>query len=201
VEIRALKAGEFLSKKSALVKLQPFIDQLGVLRIGGRVKNSEALSFEEKHPIILPKNEHVANLIVRHYHSEVHHQGRSFTQAAIRNAGYWIIGAKSLINTTLSTCITCKKLRGKPETQIMGDLPAVRLQPTPPFTNIGMDCFGPFVVRDRRSEIKRWGLLLTCMYSRAVHVELLDDMTTDSLINALRSFICLRGAVHSIYCD
>lgn len=83
----------------------------------------------------------------------------------------------------------------------MADLPSSRLQPEPPFTHIGIDCFGPFLVKERRSEVKRWGLLLTCLYSRAVHVEVLVDMSTDSLINALRCFICLRGNVKTIYCD
>ncbi|XP_067949631.1 uncharacterized protein [Watersipora subatra] len=75
------------------------------------------------------------------------------------------------------------------------------VEPSPPFTNVGIDCFGPFIVKDRRTEVKRWGLLLTCLYFRAVHVEILDDMSSDSFITALRAFISLRGNVHTIYCD
>ena len=169
--------------------------------MGGRLQQSEVLSYEEKHPIILPRDEHVSSIIVHHYHNSTYHQGRSYTLGAIRSAGFWILGATRLVKSILHKCITCNRLRGKPAEQIMSTLPSDRVQPTPPFTHIGMDAFGPIVVKERRSEVKRWGLLLTCLYSRAVHVEVLNDMTTDSLINALRCFICLRGAVKTIYCD
>lgn len=77
----------------------------------------------------------------------------------------------------------------------MEDLPRERMETTPPFTYCGMDCFGPFYVKDGRKEVKRYGLLFTCLCSRAVHIEVLDDMTTDAFINALRALIALRGNV------
>jgi hypothetical protein len=83
----------------------------------------------------------------------------------------------------------------------MADLPEERLEPSPPFLNVGIDCFGPFKIRKGRSEVKRYGLLFTCLCSRAVHVEMLEDMTTDSFINALRCFIAIRGVVKIIRCD
>ncbi|XP_071488837.1 uncharacterized protein [Diadema antillarum] len=83
----------------------------------------------------------------------------------------------------------------------MANLPEDRTEPTPPFTNVGMDCFGPFTVKRGRSEIKQYGLIFTCFCSRGVHIEMLDDMSTDSFINALRCFIALRGAVRQVRCD
>jgi len=83
----------------------------------------------------------------------------------------------------------------------MADLPEDRVEAAPPFTYVGMDCFGPFLTRRGRSETKRYGLLLTCLCSRAVHIEMLDDMSTDALINGLRCFIAVRGAVRHIRCD
>ena len=83
----------------------------------------------------------------------------------------------------------------------MGNLPTERLEQAAPFTHIGADVFGPFHVKDRRSEVKRWGLMITCFYSRAVHIELLEDMSTDGLIQALRSFMALRGPVKSMTVD
>ena len=70
-----------------------------------------------------------------------------------------------------------------------------------PLSHTGMDVFGPFMVKRARSLIKRYGLLFTCLCSRAAHVELLDDLTTDSFLNSLRCFLALRGAVKSQYCD
>ena len=83
----------------------------------------------------------------------------------------------------------------------MADLPKERMETAPPFTYCGMDCFGPFYAKDRRRELKRYGLLLTCMGSRAVHIEMLDDLTTNAFINSLRSFIAIRGNVCQIRCD
>lgn len=83
----------------------------------------------------------------------------------------------------------------------MSDLPKECCDISAPFTFSGMDCFGPFVVKNGRKEIKRYGLLITCLSSRAVHVEMLDDLSTDAFINALRCFISLRGAVSQLRCD
>lgn len=83
----------------------------------------------------------------------------------------------------------------------MADLPKECMETTPPFTHCGMDCFGSFYAKDGRRELKRYGLLLTCMGSRAVHIEMLDDLTTDAFINALCSFIAIRGNVRQIRCD
>ena len=200
-EINSLKNDKQLNKTSALLKLDPFVDKDGILRVGGRAKLSLALSYEERHPVILPHHDSTSTLIARHYHNKVHHQGRTTTLAKIRNSGFWIVGATKIVKSLVRQCITCQRLRGTPVEQKMADLPQERLEPTPPFTHIGMDCFGPFIVKERRTELKVWGLLLTCCYSRAVHVEILKDMTSDSLINALRAVICLRGPVQSISCD
>ena len=83
----------------------------------------------------------------------------------------------------------------------MADLPEDRMESTPPFTYCGIDCFGPFYVKEARKELKKYGLLFTCMCSRAVHIEMLDDLTTDAFINALRTFIAIRGNVRQLRCD
>lgn len=83
----------------------------------------------------------------------------------------------------------------------MSDLPEDRMETAPPFPYCGMDCFGPFYVKEGRKELKRYGLLLTCMCSRVVHIEMLDDLTTDAFNNALRSFIDIRGMVRQIRSD
>ena len=75
----------------------------------------------EKQPIIIPGKHYIAILLIRHFHEQVYHQGRHFTEGAIRKGGYWIKGGKRLISTALKTCVLCKKLRGKAESQIMSD--------------------------------------------------------------------------------
>lgn len=192
-------------KKSGLYDLDPFKDENGILRVGGRLRRS-SLPLAEKHPVILPKAHHISKLLIRHYHQEVHHQGRSITHGAVRQAGYWVISGHSAVNSVLEKCVTCKKARGRPLEQKMSDLPEDRLEPTPPFTNVGIDVFGPWLIATRKlrggaSNSKRWGLLFTCLSSRAIHIELLETMDASSFICALRRFSSLRGPVSRIRCD
>ena len=83
----------------------------------------------------------------------------------------------------------------------MSDLPPERLIPAPPFAYTGMDVFGPFYIKERRNELKRWGMLFTCLASHAIHLETLNAMTTDSFLNTLRRFISRRGKVREVRCD
>ncbi len=98
-------------------------------------------------------------------------------------------------------CVTCRKLRRPVEEQKMADLPEERLEFTPPFTYVGMDCFSPFTIKKGRSEVKRYGLIFTCLYSRAIHIEMVEDMSADSFINGLRCLIAIRGAVQLLRSD
>lgn len=122
---------------------------LTLLRVGGRLKRAK-FGTNMQNPIIVPKSSHIAVLLVRHHPEKVHHQGRHITAGALRTTGYWIIGAKRLVSYILHHCVTCAKLRGKLQTQIMADLPACRLKPVPPFTYVGVDIFGHWNVVGRR---------------------------------------------------
>ncbi len=117
--------------------------------VGGRLKYSEVATAKKK-TIILPKDSHISLLLIRRHHEQVKHQGRHLKEGAIRAAGWWILGGKSLINSVLHKCITCRKLHGKLEEQQMSDLPSERLKVSPPFTYVGLDVFGPWSVTSRR---------------------------------------------------
>ena len=92
-------------------KLDPYIDEDGVLRVGGRLKNAD-YADQVKHPIILPKESHVTKLIIKHYHEYTKHQGKGMTLNEIRSRCYWIIGGSSAVSTVIASCVTCRKLRG-----------------------------------------------------------------------------------------
>jgi len=83
----------------------------------------------------------------------------------------------------------------------MSDLPEDRLESTPLFTYCAVDYFGPFIVKDGRKELKRYGVLFTCMASRAIHLETANSLETDSFINALRRFINRRGPIRQLRSD
>ncbi|XP_023807775.1 uncharacterized protein LOC111946875 [Oryzias latipes] len=119
----------------------------------------------------------------------------------LRSNGIWILGCSHAVSSFIYKCVKCRKLRRSAQVQKMADLPHDRVETTPPFTYCGMDCFGPFYIKEGRKELKRYGLLFTCLCSRAVHIEVLDDMTADSFINALRAFIAIRGNVRQLRSD
>ncbi|XP_034537461.1 uncharacterized protein LOC117811344 [Notolabrus celidotus] len=199
-EVKLLSKGTRLPSQSKLYHMDTFLDQDGILKVGGRLKNS-TLPTSQKHPLIIPKDHHITKLIIAHYHEKVQHQGKGLTINEVRSNGFWIPGINRTVAAYLSQCVTCRKLRRFVEEQRMADLPSDRVNPSPPFTYCGMDCFGPFHTKQGRKVYKRYGLLFTCLCCRAVHIEMLDDMSTDAFINGLRCFIALRGAVRQIRCD
>ena len=88
----------------------------------------------------------------------------------------------------------------------MADLPADRTEVAPPFTNVGFDIFGPWMIRSRKTcggaaNCKRWGLVFTCLSSRAIHIELLESMDASSFICTLRRFFALRSPVSILWCN
>ena len=113
-----------------------------------------------------------------------------------------MLKANSTVRKILNNCVTCRKVQGKAMSQVMGDLPPERIiGDSPAFTNIGVDFFGPFNVVNGRKHNKRYGVVFSCMSSRAIHLEMAYDLTIDSFINTLRRFISRRGNVSSITSD
>ena len=200
VEMCLLKEKKPLPKGNRLEKLDPFIDDDGLLRVGGRLKRAN-LIYDVKHPIILPRHGHLVELLIRYCHKCTAHQGRGFTINELRIRGYWILGCSRAVSSLVYKCVTCRKLRGKPQSQKMSDLPEDRTESCPPFTHCGLDCFGPFVVKEGRKEVKRYGMIVTCMTSRAIHIETLDDLSSDVFINALRCVLAIRGPIRMLRCD
>lgn len=195
-----------LPKNHPLSCLAPFLDNVGVLRVGGRLRHS-SLSSKIKHPIILPSSGAITELILRYYHCKSRHQGRVITQAAIRNSGFFIHKGSSTVKKFLRHCVTCQRLRGPRIEQLMNELPPDRLECTAPFTHCAMDVFGSYNVTDgtstrrNNSSKKCWGLLFTCLVSRAVHIEALPSLDITAFKNAFRRFICLRGGCQTLRCD
>ncbi|KAK3751570.1 hypothetical protein QZH41_007533 [Actinostola sp. cb2023] len=185
---------------SSIFKIDPFLDEDGILRVGGRLRYSR-LTDGIKFPVILPRKSHVTSLIIRHFHERVKHQGKGMTLNEIRSNGFWITGGSSAVSNTIALCVKCQRLRGAVQEQRMADLPKDRLESAPPFTSCGVDYFGPFLVKVGRKEVKRYGVLFTCMASRAIHLEIANSLDTDSFINAYRRFVSRRGPIRQLRSD
>lgn len=194
-EMTALSKGNTVKRSSHLHKLAPILqDQL--IRVGGRLNKSAMLS-EAKHPVVLPKNHHVTQLIVRHIHDGLGHSGRSHTLSRLRQK-IWIPEAISAIRKVISKCVTCRKISGVKGEQFMADLLKERVTP---FTNVGVDFFCPFEVKHGRATVKRYGVVFTCLNVRAVHIEVAQTLNTDSCINAIRRFVARRSPIKVMRSD
>ena len=191
---------KILNGKSQLYKLDPFLDQNGLLRVGGRIQNAELSDFI-RHPVVLPRKSHVTDLVIYHFHAIVQHQGRGITINEIRSNGFWIVGCSSAVSSLILSCFLCRRLRGSLQGQKMANLPSDRLEPAPPFTYCAVDLFGPWYIKEGRKELKRYGVLFTCLACRAIHVETSNSLSTDSFINSLRRFIAIRGPVRQLRSD
>ncbi|XP_033728153.1 uncharacterized protein LOC117317452 [Pecten maximus] len=171
--------------------MDPFVKD-GVIHVGGRLERAE-ISYDAKHPVVLPRESVVSRLVVDDAHRSCGHLGKNTVLAFIRE-NYWIVGARTLVKSILSKCVTCRKYRAPCVEQKMANLPAERLAADqPPFSRTGMDFFGPFELKRGRSVVKRYGVLFTCLVTRAVHLEVAASLDTDSCINSIRRFIARRG--------
>ena len=134
------------------------------------------------------------------FYERLSHAGHGHTLAKLREK-YWITGANAAVHHLISNCATCRCNRAPVAEQKMADLPKGRATPAPPFTYTGVDYFGPYVIKEGRKELKRYGCLFTCLESRAVHIETANSLETDSFIQALRRFIARHGPIHEIRTD
>ena len=146
-EIDSLENSISVKKSSVLVKLDPILAQ-GLLCVGGRLGRA-ALPENSKHQTVIPKNSHLARLIVYHFHEKSAHSGREYV-LSLRER-FWQIRAHSVIRSVLSSCFACKRRHAPPGVQKMADLPARQITPDkPPFTCVGIGDFGPFLIHHQR---------------------------------------------------
>ena len=198
-DMKRLVSGRTLPIHSPLHRLDPYIDDDGLLVVGGRLRHS-GLQLSAKHPCILPYRHPVSSLVARSVHERCH-LGREWVVSLIRKS-YWIINVRSLVYKTCKDCVTCKKLFAPSAVQKMADLPEERLQYDKlPFDHVSADCFGPCSVKYRRTTCKRYGCVFTCHNTRAILIEKLEDLSCESFINGLRRFISRRGKPSLIKSD
>ena len=148
-ELETIREGNCIKKSSALAGLDPILVS-DLLRVGGRL-NRAPLSDDSKHQIIIPKDSHLARLLVSHFHWESGHSAREYVIPLLRER-FWLIRANTTVRKIFSSCFTGKQRQGSVGQQKMAALPLPLVTPDqPPFTCDGIDYFGPFYVRQKRS--------------------------------------------------
>ncbi|UYV82191.1 hypothetical protein LAZ67_21001303 [Cordylochernes scorpioides] len=202
-EITCCKQKKSLPTNSRLLSLNPFIDESGLLRVGGRLRHSN-LQFDEKHPIILPRDHFITELIVRQCHLDHLHSGLQLTMSALR-LRYWIPAGRSLVKKIIHQCMVCFRAKRQVTKQIMGDLPMHRIVKSNPFTKTGIDFAGPFLMKPNikisKVKLKSYVALFVCFCTKAIHIEIVSDLSSAAFLAALKRFISRRGKPSDIFSD
>ena len=154
-----------------------------------------------KYPILLPTKHHFSDLIIRRAHETQLHMGMNSTVACIRER-YWLPKARQRIKGYIQKCIKCRRTEGVAYTRPpMAPLPAVRVCEARPFTNVGVDYAGPFNITENKMVVKRWIALFTCASTRAVHLEIAQDLSASSFIQVLQRFASRRSFPSTLISD
>ena len=192
---------ELRLKTSPIIHLNPFLDSAGLLRAGGRLSHATNIAYDLKYPKILPKDDTNVVALIREEHQNQGHAGPNQVFSSLSRR-YWILHGRELVKRIIHRCATCQILYKQPGQQKMSDLPADRVDVCSPFEVTAIDVFGPFAVRNGgRGTHKRWVILFTCMTCRAVHFELLRDMSSATFINALVRFHGRRPGLRVLWSD
>jgi len=185
---------------SSLKHLSPFVDSDGLLRVGGRLRNS-TLPYDSRHPVLLPGTSPTVESLIRETHVQLGHLGRETMLSHLRTR-YWIVKGNSTAKKITRNCISCRRYQARASAQVMADLPNIRTDAADfAFTHVGVDYFGPFTITHGRKTEKRYGVIFTCLSTRAMHLEVSHSLTTDSFICSLRRFVSRRGNVTTIVSD
>ena len=202
-EIAHLNSQVPLPRRSCLASLTPFLDQENVLRVGGRKANSD-LTQDQKHPMIILGRSHLAHLIIRKEHQNLFHAGPTLTFASVSQK-YHLVGGMRCVKSVTRACVICRRYMGRSEQQQMGQLPKERLTPAPVFSNVGVDYAGPLLLKTghtRKPVLKKaYVCVFVCLAVKAIHLELVTELTTEAFITTFRRFIARRGCPTDVFSD
>lgn len=206
-EVARCKVSDELPNSSKLQKLRPYMDENGILRVGGRISKSH-LPIQAKHPIILPKRNYLTSLVINQAHQLTLHGGPTLMSSFLSN--YWIFGKADEIKRTIKSCRTCFTFRCKPQGQIMADLPKSRVTPNRSFLHTGVDFAGPLITkaftgrsrgRFANPTTKSYIAIFICLVTKAVHIELVSDLSSKTFKAAFDRFSSRKGKVTDMYSD
>ncbi|GFW05918.1 integrase catalytic domain-containing protein [Trichonephila clavipes] len=202
--IKQDQSGINLSDPSGNLKsLNIFQDDKGILRVGGRLEKA-SIPYSQKHPAILAKNSKLNKIYFITLHKKLFHVGPQGLLNAVR-LRFWALGGRNLARKTVHTCVVCFKCKPIPSSQIMGNLPYERVNMAPPFSTTGLDLGGPYFVtyKHQRKGVlnKIYVCVCICFVTRAIHLEILSDLTSDAIIATLKRFMSRRGKCSKIFRD
>lgn len=200
-EIAKYKKGILLPR--SFLRLNAFVDNQGVLRVGGRLTNA-SIAYDSQHPILLPRRDHIVNLIIDYYHRKYLHTGPQLLMSLLRQK-YWILSARNIVRTRVQKCNICFKTRPTNQFPLMASLPACRVTEAKAFCHTGVDYAGPLAITPHRGRgirsTKAYICLFVCLVTKAVHLELSSDLSAEAFLNSFKRFLARRGPVSVLYSD
>ncbi|XP_065370843.1 uncharacterized protein LOC135962859 [Calliphora vicina] len=203
-EYKCLLEKRPLSSKSSLLTLNPFLDNEGVMRLNGRLAKSPSLVYTERHPILLPYSCRFTLLLTEFVHMISIHGGNQLMLRILR-IEYWVPRLRTLVRAVVNRCKRCILDRKRTCTQIMAALPPERTQISRPFTTTGVDFAGPFDMKNlsgRSGQIlKAYVCIFVCFSTKAIHLEVSSDLSTDKFLAAFNRFISRRGCPTTMFSD
>lgn len=212
--LRALRANREIPRNSSIIKLRPYVDANGFLRVGGRLANAN-IAEETKHQLILPPQARISQLIIRDAHFITIHGGPQLMLAHLRRS-YWITRARQVVKSVVHHCPVCVRYDQAQNTQLMGNLPASRVTQAECFLHTGLDFAGPFVIKKQRgrppninqcsknpitSTLKAWIVIFICLSTRAVHIDVLLGLAIEEFLAAFERFTMRKGRCTSLISD
>ncbi|XP_036150741.1 uncharacterized protein LOC118648525 [Monomorium pharaonis] len=202
-DYKTLSNAEAISTSSKILSLTPFMDHSGLIRVGGRLRNSN-LPHDTCHPILLPRDHELTKRIISKEHVRSMHAGTQATMAAVRQR-FWPLSLRSTTRRIVLRCVRCFRVKPVLSEALMGSLPSSRVTISRPFARCGVDYAGPLILREgkRRNarNHKAYVAVFVCFTVKAVHLELVGDLTSDAFLAAFKRFISRRGRPSHVWSD
>ncbi|XP_058803796.1 uncharacterized protein LOC131671423 [Phymastichus coffea] len=200
LELELIQKSKPILRGSKLIGLNAFVDQEGILRARGRTSKVSSAWYQNQ-PIILDASHFATKLLIHEFHRRFDHQNNETVINELRQQ-FYIVGLRTRLRSLAMRCLICRMRRARPVNPPMADLPKCRTAYYQrPFTHCGIDYFGPMFVKIGRRREKRWGVLFTCMSTRAIHVELANTLSASSTILAIERLAGRRGCPQVMYSD
>ncbi|XP_077296016.1 uncharacterized protein LOC143918160 [Arctopsyche grandis] len=200
LEYRLLSKGHPIPSSSKLAKLSPLFHE-NLICVGSRLPLGTTLSTS---PIILSNKHKLTHMIVRDAHLKYIHLGTQALLSLLRQT-YWPLAGHNTVKGVVRSCVICFRNKPLSHNRLMGLLPLERTTANFPFSHVGIDFAGPFPVKsgcNKNSKIiKGYVCVFVCFSSKAVHLELVGDLTSSNFLNCLRRFVARRGRPNTIYSD
>ena len=201
VQSKTLTCQEDKNIKQLGHQLGLFIDENNIVRCKGRLSNAD-LPYLTKFPMFIPRDHYLAQLLILDSHQHVHHLGVKATLTDLR-ARFWIPRGRQLVRRILYRCTTCRRYEScHYAVPPQADLPRFRVT-NPAWDSVGVDYAGPLFVKSsiQNESAKVYIVLYSCCSSRAIHLELVQNMSTDSFISCFRRSISRRGLPRLVISD